>query len=275
MAVSDMNEKPTYKELEQRVKDLELEVARKDTPAVESDRSVYRSMLENISDTVIVTDDYGYIIYVCPNTTINFGMSVDEVYEYGTIENLMNGKLLSYSDLLKRREISNIEWSIVHRPSGEKRNLLVTAKSINIFGGKVMYVMRNVTDRVQLEDQLKESETRYRSLFEKAPVMVHAIDGDGRLLMVSNYWLEKMGFSRKEVIGRKSVEFLTEESRQQVTQVYLKQFFKDGYMKNVPYTMMKKNGDTFEVIVSATLEKDSAGNILRSYTVLMDFPGIR
>ena len=144
----------------------------------------------------------------------------------------MNGKLLSYSDLLKRREISNIEWSIVHRPSGEKRNLLVTAKSINIFGGKVMYVMRNVTDRVQLEDQLKESETRYRSLFEKAPVMVHAIDGDGRLLMVSNYWLEKMGFSRKEVIGRKSVEFLTEESRQQVTKVYLKQFFKDEYMKN-------------------------------------------
>lgn len=268
-----MNEKPTYKELEQRLRELELEVERKDTPAIESDRSVYRSMLENISDTVIVTDDYGYIIYVCPNTTINFGISVDEVYEFGTIEKLMNGKLISYSELLKRGEISNIERSIIHHPSGEKRNLLVTAKSISIFGGKVMYVMRNITDRVELEEQLKESETRYRRLFEKAPVMVHSIDGDGRLLMVSNYWLEQMGYSRKEVIGKKSVEFLTEESRQQVTDLYLKQFFKDGSMKNVPYTMVKKNGETFEVLVSATLEKDSAGNILRSFTVLIDVPG--
>ena len=268
-----MNEKPTYKELEQRVRDLELEVASKDTLAIERESSVYRSMLENISDTVIVTDDYGYIIYVCPNTTINFGFSVDEVYEFGTIEKLMNGKLISYSELPKRGEISNIEWSIIHNPSGEKRNLLVTAKSINILGGKVMYVMRNITDRVQLEDQLKESETQYRSLFEKAPVMVHSIDGDGRLLMVSNYWLEKMGFSRKEVIGRKSIEFLTEESKQQAIKVYLKQLFKDGFMKHVPYTMVKKNGETFDVMVSATLEKDPDGNILRSFTVLMDVPG--
>ena len=270
-----MHGKPTYEDLEQRVRDLELELARlQDTPAIESDKSVYRSMLENISDTVIVTDDYGYIIYVCPNTTINFGISVDEVYEFGTIEKLMDGKLLSYSELFKKGEISNIEWSIIHQPSGEKRNLLVTAKSINIFGGKVMYVMRNITERVQLEEQLKESETRYRSLFEKAPVMVHSIDGDGRLLMVSNYWLEKMGFSRKEVIGRKLVEFLTEESRQKVTNVYLKQFFKDGYITHVPYKMMKKNGEIFEVIVSATLEKDSDGNILRSFTVLIDVPYI-
>jgi PAS domain S-box-containing protein len=209
---------------------------------------------------------------VCPNTTINFGISVEEVYEFGTIEKLMNGKLFSYSELLKRGEISNIEWSIIHHPSGEKQNLLVTAKSINIFGGKVMYVMRNITDRVQLEEQLKESETRYRSLFEKAPVMIHSIDGNGRLLMVSNYWLEKMGFSRKEVIGRKSVEFLTEESRQQVTDVYLKQLFKDGSIKHVPYTMVKKNGETFEVLVSATLEEDNDGNIQKSFTVLIEAP---
>lgn len=274
VTVITMNGKPTYEELEQRVRELELKAASKDALAVESQRSVYRSMLENISDTVIVTDDYGYIIYVCPNTTINFGISVDEVHEFGTIDKLMKGKICSYSDLCKRGEISNIDWSIIHRPSGEKRHLLVSAKSIDIFGGKVIYVMRNITERIQLEEQLKESEIRYRSLFERAPVMVHSIDSDGRLLMVSNHWLERMGFSRKEVIGKKSVDFLTEESRQQVTNVYLQQFFRDGHFKNVPYTMMKKNGETFDVLVSATSEKDSGGNIIRSHTVLIDVADI-
>ena len=81
-----------------------------------------------------------------------------------------------------------------------------------------------------------------------------------------------MGFSRKEVIGRKSVEFLTEESRKQVTNVYLKQLFKEGHITHVPYTMVKKSGETFDVLVSATLETDRDGNILRSFTVLIDVP---
>ena len=265
-----MNEKPTYEEMEQRVRKLELEAARKDTLTIERHKSVYRSMLENISDTVIVTDEYGFIIYVCPNTTINFGISVDEVRKFGTIEKLMNGELCSYSDLFKKGEICNIERSIIHRPSGETRHLLVTAKSISIFGGKVIYVMRNVTERVQLERQLRESEHRFRSLFEKAPVMVHSIDRDGRLLMVSNNWLEKTGFSRKEVTGKKSAEFLTEGSRQQGANAYLPQFFQDGHIENVPYTMVKKNGETVDVLVSATTDKDSDGNIVGSYVVLID-----
>ena len=269
-----MSKKPTYAELEQQVKELEREVASKDALRIENRNSVYRSMLENISDTVIVTDDYGYIIYVCPNTRINFGISADEVYEFGTIDKMMNGDLCSYSDLCKKGEISNIEWSIVHQPSGEKRYLLVTAKSINIFGGKVMYVMRNVTERVQLMEQLKKSEIRFRGLFERAPIMFHSIDQDGRLLMVSNYWLEKMGFSREEVIGRKSIDFLTEESRQLATNVILKQFFKDGQVQNVPYTMVKKNGETFDVILSASSEKNSKGNIVRSHAVLIDVANI-
>ncbi len=269
-----MSEKPSYEELEQQIKQLEREVANNDALRIERRNSVYRSMLENISDTVIVTDDYGYIMYVCPNTRTNFGISVEEVYEFGTIEKMMNGKICSYSDLCKKGEIPNIEWSIIHQPTGEKRHLLVSAKSINIFGGKVIYVMRNVTELVQLMEQLKKSEIRFRGFFERAPVMVHSIDQDGRLLMVSNYWLEKMGFSRKEVIGKKSVDFLTEESRQFATNVILKQFFKDGHVYNVPYTMVKKNGETFNVLLSATSEKNSEENIVRSHAVLIDVANV-
>lgn len=264
-----MDEKPTYEELEQRVRELELDADHMSSTPSPSHKSVYRSMLENISDTVIVTDDYGYIIYVCPNTSVNFGISVEEVQEFGTIDKLMDGKLCSYSDLFKKREIANIEWSITHS-SGEIRHLLVTAKCINIFGGKVMYVMRNITERVQLEEQLKESEVRYRSLFEKAPVMVQLVDRDGRLVMVSDNWLDKLGYKRTEVIGRASIDFLTEESRQRATDEYLQQSSQKGPVKNVPYAMVKKNGETFDVVLSAAAEEDSDGNLLRTYAVLID-----
>ena len=71
-----MAKKPTYEELEQRIKDLEKEqnAARTDHPSPEDSGAVYRLMLESISDTIIVTDDRGNILYVCPNTTIIFGL---------------------------------------------------------------------------------------------------------------------------------------------------------------------------------------------------------
>ena len=46
------------------------------------------------------------------------------------------------------------------------------------------------------------------------PAMVHSIDGCGRLIAVSDLWLEKLGYAREEVLGRLSSDFMTAESRQ-------------------------------------------------------------
>jgi len=59
----------------------------------------------------------------------------------------------------------------------------------------------------RIKDTLKKNEERNRSLYIKTPVIQHSIDDNGRLLDVSDRWLEKFGYKREEVIGRKSVEF--------------------------------------------------------------------
>lgn len=56
-------------------------------------------------------------------------------------------------------------------------------------------------------------ERRYLDLYESTPAMLHTIDPDGRITAVSNHWLRKLGYQRKEVIGRSILEFLSEESR--------------------------------------------------------------
>jgi len=110
----------------------------------------------------------------------------------------------------------------------------------------------------------------FRELYQNTPAMLHSIDHDGVLLCVSNKWLEVMGYSREEVIGRKSIDFLTEESRRRAIHETLPAFFKDGFCSNVPYKFIKKNGQTIDILLSANSEKDSRGKFIRSLCFLQD-----
>ena len=56
----------------------------------------------------------------------------------------------------------------------------------------------------------RDSEAKFRRHYHDAPVMLHAIDAGGRVVSVSNRWLEVLGYTRDEVIGRKSTDFLTD-----------------------------------------------------------------
>jgi len=114
------------------------------------------------------------------------------------------------------------------------------------------------------------SEQRYRALYECTPVMMHSIEAEGRLIAVSDLWIAKMGYTREEVLGRKSTEFLTEESRRFAVEHILPEFFRAGLLKDAPYQFVKKSGEIMDVLLSATSEKDEEGRVIRSLAVLID-----
>lgn len=131
-------------------------------------------------------------------------------------------------------------------------------------------VFKDVTLKKKIEDQLKRNEEKYRKIFHNIPVMIHSIDKGGRLIDVSNHWLEQSGYTRDEVIGKKSTEFLTDESARYAKEVALPEFFRKGYARNVPYQFVKKNGEVMETLLSAISERDKNGNFVRSYAVFYD-----
>lgn len=59
---------------------------------------------------------------------------------------------------------------------------------------------------------LRRSEELFRALYRRTPLPLHALDLDGRLQEVSDAWLDLLGYSREEVVGRPLVSFMTEES---------------------------------------------------------------
>ena len=103
----------------------------------------------------------------------------------------------------------------------------------------LLSLLIDITVRKKAEEDLRHSEDRYSRLYNDTPVMLHSIDHNGRLVSVSNYWLETLGYERSEVLGRISAEFYTEESRSYATEVVLPEFFRTGSCKEVPYQIVK------------------------------------
>jgi len=134
----------------------------------------------------------------------------------------------------------------------------------------LLNLVNDITDRKKVEEELRQSEERYRRLYNETPVMLHSVDRDRRLVSVSNFWLEILGYERDEVIGRLSTDFLSPESRSNAREVVLPAFFQTGCCKDVPCQLVKKNGENMDVLLSAIAERDDEGKVIRSLAVMID-----
>ncbi|MFU2210040.1 PAS domain S-box protein [Solidesulfovibrio sp. C21] len=106
-------------------------------------------------------------------------------------------------------------------------------------------------------------------LYVKAPVMLHSVDAAGRLLAVNDRWLENLGYTRKEVIGRSLGDFLTEASKAEFAR-NLPIFLREGQVSEFPYTMLSKNGRTIDILLSSVGEYDGEGSFVRSLAAIED-----
>ena len=89
------------------------------------------------------------------------------------------------------------------------------------------------------------------SVFDNAPVMMHLIDKDGRLSAVNHLWLKKMGYEKDEVLGLRSIDFLTEESRARALKDTFPAFQRLGYARSVGYQFVRKDDRIINVLLDA------------------------
>ena len=107
-------------------------------------------------------------------------------------------------------------------------------------------------------------------LFEQAPVLMHSIDASGKLIQVSRFWADLLGFERSEMIGHLSTDFLSPASRLKARERILPKFMKTGRIHNAEFDFVAKSGELIAVRLSATSVLDESGSIERSLAILFD-----
>ncbi|MFO7816611.1 MAG: PAS domain-containing protein, partial [Desulfovibrionales bacterium] len=128
---------------------------------------------------------------------------------------------------------------------------------------------QDITDRKQAEQQLKESEARFRLLYKKAPLGYQSLDEKGHLIQVNQAWFDTLGYIRDEVIGRSFADFLHPDWRDHFKENFPR-FKAIGEILGVEFEMVKKNGAFILVSINGKINKDEDGNFQQTHCILYD-----
>jgi diguanylate cyclase (GGDEF)-like protein/PAS domain S-box-containing protein len=158
------------------------------------------------------------------------------------------------------------------RPDGERCWMTWTNRCLRDAQGRILgihSVGRDTTERKRVEESLRRSEARLRSLYEATPAMLQSIDAHGRLLTVSDTWLRKLGYTRAAVIGRPFTEFMPITSQRLFLDVLERRLHDQGHSQG-ELQLKRADGGIIEVTISSILERDINGQALRALSVLED-----
>ncbi|WP_327051141.1 bacterio-opsin activator domain-containing protein [Halomicrococcus gelatinilyticus] len=114
---------------------------------------LHRVTLNNMTDTVLVTDDDGEFTYICPNVHFIFGYSVEEIEELGSIDALLGEDLYDPERLESEGVLTNVECTATDK-AGREHTLLVNVRQVSIQGGTTLYSCRDITKRKERERAL-------------------------------------------------------------------------------------------------------------------------
>ena len=107
---------------------------------------LHRVVLNNMTETVLLTDEDGAFTYICPNVRFIFGYTVEEIEEMGTVEELLGEDPFDPDVLEEQGVIANVERRAVDK-AGEEHTLLINVKRVSIEEGTTLISCRDITAR--------------------------------------------------------------------------------------------------------------------------------
>ena len=183
----------------------------------------YRTLVHNIPDVVWMADAQHRVLFVTANVEKTLGISLDELYERGTNawfecihpDDVARVRVAFFSlftqgksfDVTVRLQRHDGEWIWVH-----SRAVAVHEKDgVKYASG----LLSDVTEKYRAEEALRQSEERYRLLFERNLAGVFRCSHDGVLVDCNDAGARILGYvSGQELIGRSVSQVMVDLDRQ-------------------------------------------------------------
>src|SRR5262249_51499924 len=136
-------------------------------------------------------------------------------------------------------------------------------------------VLADITESKQAQEKLGQAAAEIHDLYNHAPCGYHSLDADGRFLAINDTELAWLGYTRAEVVGKmRFVDLLTPAGRQTFADNF-PPFLERGWVRDLEYDLVRKDGSTPPVLLSATAVRDGAGHFVRSRTTFIDISARR
>ena len=248
---------------------------KKTEKALKESEEKYRTIFENSAVAIMLADENEQIISWNKYTEELLGIATDDLY-------LKPVETLYPIDEWKKIRSKNIrEKGLQHHM--ETRIFKINNKLIDIdlslsvlknHEGNVVGtigVIKDISERKQLERNLLKSEKKFKQLYEKAPVPYHTLSENGEIISVNEKWCQILGYTNDEVIGKSIFDFIVADERESAKSSFRKKIKeKNKYSEANERKFITRDGGKRIFVIRDFFSYDKKDNLDSINTIMID-----
>ncbi len=233
----------------------------------------YRLLVENANELIITTDMELKVTYVSPSVERNTGFTPEEGLGRSTREFITEESFRSVSEVFAEQFARQVETNTDPpvpvrveveqlRKDGSTYPAELSAgflrdKEGNPYG--VLVVSRDITKQKEAQARLRDSEEKYRTLYESSRDGIVSCDLDGRFTGANQAFLDMLGYEMEE-LSEMTFEQVTPANWHELErEIVGRQLVSKGYCDEFEKEYIRKDGTTMPVSLCVWQTTDKQG----------------
>jgi diguanylate cyclase (GGDEF)-like protein/PAS domain S-box-containing protein len=236
----------------------------------------YRLMVEGSERVFFYAhDDQGRFRYVSPSIERLLGHSASELLgqSYRVLllsepENLAQVEHHTEETLHSDGDLSTYTADVRHA-DGRTITLELVERSRTAEDGSLQVegFARDITARRAAERGLRESEERYRTLFEESRDAIYMTTLDGHFVEVNQALVDLLGYSREELLAGAARDLYENPADRQR---FRDEIARTGFVRDYETRLLRRNGESIDALVSASVRRGPDGAIAGYQGIIHD-----
>ncbi|HEX7117717.1 MAG TPA: PAS domain S-box protein [Longimicrobiales bacterium] len=238
--------------------------------ALRESEALYRQIFErNRAVKLLIDPETGRIVDANPAAADFYGYSRDELKR----RNITDLNSLPPDEVAERMRQATAEsctsFVFAHRlASGAIRDVEVHSGPVDVGGRKLLFsIVHDITERRRTEEALRQSEEKYRILFQEARDAIYITSRDGRILEANRSFYELFGFTPEEVTGMNARDFYLDPADRDR---YQSEIERRGSLRSFEVQFRRKDGTIIDCILKSTVRRAYDGTILGYHGIIHD-----
>ena len=180
------------------------------------------------------------------------------------------GKLFDEAQLevLATNAMVSIEYALP-MPQGEQD---YEARLLPLVDNQIIVIVRNITDQKKAEKALRESERKYRTLFEESSDSICISTREGQFLDINRAALGLFGYTKEEMMKLNAQEIYVHPSERTHFQKEVEQ---NGSVRDYEVKLRRKDGKEMTCLLTAAVWRADDGSVLGHQTLIRDITECR
>jgi len=255
----------------------DITARRRTERAIQESEQRLRHLIESSNDWIYEMDRNGVYSHAGPQCRELLGYEPDEMIGKSTLDFMPADELLharkDFQDrLVNPRPFHGLKSTRVHK---DGRRVVWETNAVPFYDKDGEFhgyrgMARDVTERHRAEQELRQSEERFRRVVEHIGDALAVDDRDGRIVFANDQFLRLFGFARNELETLALEDFVAPEYRVELRTRHVRRMRGEALSDHYEFQGIRRDGMRLWIDAEIAAVKDHEGNVIGSQRVLRD-----